>query len=104
MRPVTITALVQASYPELSVLLESELETPCSIKLGSVWISENCTMPPGFCASAWQSLYPYVFALASGADCVFDDWMKKPGTALVSCSDGFRPLSFLLETQADAST
>lgn len=97
MKPVRITALVQADYPELSRQLELPMDQPCSIPLGSVWVSEDCTMPRTFCPSAWQSLYPYVFALSAGAEHLYDSWMKKPGTALVSCSDGFRPLSFLLE-------
>lgn len=97
MKAVRITALVQASYPELSEKLENHLDVPCTIALGSLWISQEAAMPEGFCASAWQSLYPYVFALANGADELFDGWMKQKGAALVSCSDGFRPLSFLLE-------
>ena len=27
----------------------------------------------------------------------YDGWMKNPRSALISCNDGFRPVSFLLE-------
>ena len=29
---------------------------------------------------------------------VADGWMKNPRSAMTSCNDGFRPVSFLLET------
>ncbi len=97
MYPVRIKSIVQAHYPELEARFENPLDEPCSLQVGFEWISEACQMPQGFCPSAWQSLYPYVFALANGADHLFDGWMKKPGTAMVSCSDGFRPMSFYLQ-------
>ena len=28
---------------------------------------------------------------------VADGWMKNPASAMISCNDGFRPVSFLLE-------
>ena len=36
-------------------------------------------------------------ALANGAENLYDCWMKKPSSAMVSCNDGFRPVSFLVE-------
>jgi uncharacterized repeat protein (TIGR04076 family) len=41
-----------------------------------------------------------VFArkLAQGEGNFFDGWMKDPFTAMISCNDGFRPVSFYLET------
>ena len=27
-----------------------------------------------------------------------DGWMKNPASAMISCNDGFRPVSFLIET------
>ena len=30
-----------------------------------------------------------------------DGWMKNPKSAMISCNDGFRPVSFLLETVED---
>jgi uncharacterized repeat protein (TIGR04076 family) len=37
-------------------------------------------------------------ALANGAEDLYDGWMKNPRSAMLSCNDGFRPVSFLLET------
>lgn len=97
MNPVRIKSITQAHYPELEARFEKPLDKPCTLQVGEEWISENCQMPSGFCGNAWQTLYPYVFALANGADNLFDGWMKEPGTAMVSCSDGFRPMSFYLQ-------
>ena len=36
--------------------------------------------------------------LACGGGDFVDGWMKNPHSALLSCNDGFRPVSFLLET------
>ena len=27
----------------------------------------------------------------------YDGWMKKPKSAMISCNDGFRPVSFYIE-------
>jgi uncharacterized repeat protein (TIGR04076 family) len=39
----------------------------------------------------------FVEALARGEGNFFDGWMKNPSSAMISCNDGFRPVSFLLE-------
>ena len=31
----------------------------------------------------------------------YDGWMKNPKSAMISCNDGFRPVSFLLETMEE---
>lgn len=97
MKTVRIEAVASHTHLELSSRLELPLDSPCCVRMGQIWHSHQAACPPEFCSSAWQALYPYVFALANGAPAFFDGWMKKPGTALVSCPDGFRPVSFLLE-------
>ena len=37
-------------------------------------------------------------ALANGAEDFYDGWMKNKKSAMISCNDGFRPVSFLIET------
>ena len=57
-------------------------------------------MPRGFCPEAWRAVQPFVFALAHGADMpFFDEWVdpKHRGVAIVSCSDGLRPVIFKVE-------
>jgi uncharacterized repeat protein (TIGR04076 family) len=39
----------------------------------------------------------FVKELAAGGGNFFDGWMKNPYSAMVSCNDGFRPVTFLLE-------
>ena len=38
-----------------------------------------------------------MFALAQGGGDFFDGWMRDPYSAMISCNDGFRPVSFLIE-------
>jgi uncharacterized repeat protein (TIGR04076 family) len=54
-------------------------------------------MPEGMCDSAWESMRPFVEALARGEGNFYDGWMKNPYSAMISCNDGFRPVSFLVE-------
>lgn len=98
MKDIKITAMARAVHTELMEQFELPQENPCCVKIGQSWISHEAACPEGFCPSAWNDLYPYVFALSHGAERLYGAWMKKPGTAMVSCSDGFRPVSFLLET------
>ena len=39
--------------------------------------------------------------LAHGREGIYDGWMKNPKSAMISCNDGFRPVSFLLEMMAE---
>ena len=40
----------------------------------------------------------FVKTLADGGGNFFDGWMKNKYSAMISCNDGFRPVSFYLET------
>ena len=50
------------------------------------------------CDDGWKSMEPFVAELAQGGGDFYDGWMKNPHSAMVSCNDGFRPVSFLVET------
>ena len=65
---------------------------------GTSWVSTDGTCPEGLCPEAWKSMREFVEALARGEGNFFDGWMKNPLSAMISCNDGFRPVSFLLET------
>lgn len=99
MIPVKITAAAICIHQDLIDRYENLLADACFIEKGMSWTSEEAQCPQGFCQSAWSNLQPYVFALANGCTDFFDGWMKQPGTAMISCNDGFRPVSFLLEAQ-----
>ena len=60
-------------------------------------ISEDARKPEGLCDSAWESMRPFVEDLAAGRGNFFDGWMRNPLSAMISCNDGFRPVSFYLE-------
>ena len=98
MKKCRITVMRMASYPDLSEKYENPLEHACAMQLGQVFITDGWRKPEGFCDSAWETLLPFVKTLAEGGGNFFGNWMKNPHSALVSCNDGFRPVSFLVET------
>lgn len=97
MKKVRITVMCRSVYPDLIEKYENPLETPCEMKIGEIFVSEGGKKPQGFCENAWGCIAKYVETLADGGGNFFDGWMKNPYSALVSCDDGFRPVSFLLE-------
>ena len=65
---------------------------------GQVFVSVGGEKPAGLCDSAWESMAPFVRELARGGGDFYGGWMKNPKSAMISCNDGFRPVSFYLET------
>ena len=98
MKSVRITAVRRTVYPDLIQRYENPLDHPCDVAEGAVFVSENGQKPDGLCAEAWDCMAAYVAQLAAGGGNFFDGWMKNPHSAMISCNDGFRPVSFLLET------
>jgi len=97
MKKVKITAVRKTEYTDLMELYENPIEHTCDIKVGDSFISEGGNCPEGFCDSAWESVKPFVTVLANGGGNFYDGWMKNEYSAMISCNDGFRPVSFLLE-------
>ncbi len=97
MKTIKITVIRKACYEDLIMQYENPLKNPCDLKEGQVFLIDEVKKPDNFCESAWMNLYPYVFALAHGAEDIYSGWMKNKKSAMVSCNDGFRPVSFLLE-------
>lgn len=73
------------------------MENGCDTRIGAVFESLNAKRPEGFCESAWETIEPFVKELANGGGHFFGAWMKNPYSAMLSCNDGFRPVSFLVE-------
>lgn len=96
-KDVRITALRRASYTDLSEIYENPIDHACEVREGDVFISKGGERPEGFCESAWGVMEPFVRELASGGGNFFDGWMKNPASAMISCNDGFRPVSFYIE-------
>ena len=103
MKKVRITVMRKASYPDLMEKYENPIEHACDVEEGQVFVANGWQKPENFCPSAWETLSPCVLALSHGAENFYDGWMKDPRSAMLSCNDGFRPVSFLLEaTDEDA--
>ena len=98
MKKVRITVMRTARYDDLIEQYENPIERACDMREGLVFIADGWQKPEGFCDSAWDTLSPFVMALAHGAEDLYSGWMKNKRSAMLSCNDGFRPVSFLLET------
>lgn len=99
MYKIKITALRRANYRDLQTLYENPIDDACCINEGTSWLCQEARKPEGLCESAWETLRPFVEALARGEGDFYNGWMRNPYSALISCNDGFRPVSFLLERQ-----
>ena len=89
MKKIKITVIRKACYKDLMEQYENPIEHACDMREGQVFIADGWQKPEGLCDSAWQTLSPFV---------IYDGWMKNPASAMISCNDGFRPVSFLVET------
>ena len=97
MRKVRITVMRTARYDDLIEQYENPIEHACDMKEGQVFIANGWQKPEHFCDSAWDTLSPFVMTLAHGGGDFYDGWMKNRKSAMISCNDGFRPVSFLVE-------
>ena len=98
MKNVKITAVRKADYKDLQSMYENVIEHTCDLEEGMTWVSLEGKKPEGMCDEAWKSMREFVEALARGEGNFFDGWMKSPYSAMISCNDGFRPVSFLIES------
>ena len=101
MKTCKITVMRKACYPDLIAEYENPMEHACDLQEGQVFYSENGQKPEGFCDSAWESMAAFVQTLAEGGGNFYDGWMKNPHSAMISCNDGFRPVSFYIEALED---
>ncbi len=98
MKKVKITVVKKACYKDLISKYENPLENPCDMEVGQVFVANGWQKPDNFCDSAWQSISAFVMTLSHGGGNFYNGWMKNPKSAMLSCNDGFRPVSFLIET------
>lgn len=97
MKRVKITVMRITTYTDLMAEYENPIEHACDMRLGQSFIVDDGTKPEGMCQSAWETLYPFVSELQAGGGNFFDGWMRNPRSAMLSCNDGFRPVSFYVE-------
>ena len=97
MKKVKITVMRISRYADLMERYENPIEHACSMEEGMIFVANGWQKPKGFCESAWESLSPFVMTLAHGGEDIYDGWMKNCRSAMISCNDGFRPVSFYIE-------
>ncbi len=97
MKKCRITVMKMTCYPDLMERYENPIEHACDMQVGQVFIANGWQKPDGMCDSAWESMSPFVLTLSHGGGDFYDGWMKNKHSAMISCNDGFRPVSFLIE-------
>ena len=101
MKKVRITVKKIARYDDLTAQYENPIAHACGMRLNQTFVCNGWERPEGFCESAWETVSPFVMTLAHGGENFYDGWMRNPRSAMISCNDGFRPVSFLLETMEE---
>ena len=97
MKKCKITVLRMARYDDLIARYENPIQHACDLQEGQVFIANGWEQPEGLCRSAWDTMSPFVLALSHGGGDFYDGWMKNPKSDMISCNDGFRPVTFLIE-------
>lgn len=97
MKKCRITVMRMARYEDLMERYENPMDHPCDLREGQVFVANGWQRPEGLCLSAWETMSPFVLALSHGAEDFYQGWMRNKKSAMLSCNDGFRPVSFLLE-------
>ena len=101
MKKIKITIMRIACYQDLMERYENPIDHACDMQVGQVFIADGWRKPEGFCDSAWETICPFVMTLAHGGQDIYEGWMKNPRSAMLSCNDGFRPVSFYLEVMEE---
>ena len=97
MKKCKITVMRITQYQDLMAQHENPISHACDLREGQVFVANGWQKPQGLCQSAWDSMSPFVLALSHGGENLYDGWMRNPRSAMISCNDGFRPVSFLIE-------
>lgn len=101
MKKVLITVLRMQMHTDLAEQFLTDGVQPCDFyEVGQTFLYEGgAEMPAGFCPWAWVDVYHSVSALAAGA--TYTPWQKHPDENVVCCTDGIRPVTFLLKALVD---
>ncbi len=99
-RKCKITVMRVARYDDLIAKYENPISNACDMRVGQIFWSDG-NRPRGFCKNAWETLFPFVDELLRGGGRFYGDWMKDSHSAMLSCNDGFRPVSFLIQAVDD---
>ena len=106
MKKVRITVLRKGFYPDLirAHLSEPPEECVCDFfqEGDTFFYTGGAEMPAGFCPGAWIDSSRSVSALSCGA--TYTPWQKQDGASVVGCTDGLRPVTFLLEAEEQSAS
>ena len=97
MYDVSIKVVKVTKHEDLINQYEVKLNNPCFMNEGMTFISVKGEMPKGFCPEAWKCIEEYVARLSRGEINLFGKWLKNKRSVILSCNDGCRPVSFLIE-------
>lgn len=99
MKKCKITVVKSVLHDDLVKELANPALGLCDMhKVGQVFYSNGWQKPAGLCDNAWKSMMEYVMTLSHGGKDFYKGiWMKDEHTAVVSCNDGLRPVSFKIE-------
>ena len=81
MKKIKITVVRKVCHRDLIERYENPIDHACDMREGQVFVADGWQRPDGLCGTN-----------------IYDGWMKNPASAMISCNDGFRPVSFLIET------
>jgi len=106
MPKVRITVVKKALHEDLINEHINKERYPDGFGVCGIWddkaefvIEDFPAKPEGFpCDWAWADIQRDIAMILFGADL---PWMAKPGTAITCCTDGLRPVSFLVERIED---
>ena len=98
MKKCRITVMRVARYEDLIEQYENPIENACEMEEGQIFNANGWEKPEGFSSSAWESISRFVMTLSYGGEKIYNGWMKNKKSAMITCNDGFRPVSFYIET------
>jgi len=73
---------------------------PCPMLAEGQIFECGLDMPEGFCSWAWDDIHKIVLAALGGANFnnIVEDCTKDSNKCITCCTDGYRPVIFLLES------
>lgn len=73
---------------------EGDFDLCPKFKEGQEFFLDYAEIPENFCSWAWADIQRDLVAIMYGADF---PWIKEKGKHVACCTDGFRPVVFLIE-------
>ena len=96
-----ITVLKKIFNQEIAEKYGQDAVVPCSaFTEGQEFVTDGMTQPDGFCGWAWNDIHKVCLTLLKGGTFA-PGWMKDDKSLIASCTDGFRPVVFLVERLDD---